>query len=132
MTRQLTKNDILNAKAIHLFNETTVYVEFNDTEDVYGSYNGTDWFIKDNFWDYWESELMLSYFEMLTPQKTFKLFEKWDREYRAKKKKENKLLNNAIEGAELKIKPEQTLRVVKVMEAAFKSHETKQVIHLDV
>lgn len=41
-------------------------------------------------------------------------------------------LVDAIEGAELKIKPEQTLRVVKVMEAAFKSHETKQVIHLDV
>ena len=41
-------------------------------------------------------------------------------------------LVDAIEGAELKIKPEQSLRVVKVMEAAFKSHETKQVIHLDV
>lgn len=96
MTRQLTRQDILNAKAIHLFNQITVYVELNDTEDVYGSYNGTDWFIKDNFWDYFDSELMLSYFEMLTPQKTFKLFEKWEREYRAKKKKENKLLNEAI------------------------------------
>ena len=41
-------------------------------------------------------------------------------------------LVDAIEGAELKIKPEQTLRVVKVMEAAFESHEKKQVIHLDV
>ncbi len=41
-------------------------------------------------------------------------------------------LVEAIEGAPLKIKPEQALRVVKVMEAAFKSHETKQVIHLDV
>ncbi len=41
-------------------------------------------------------------------------------------------LVDAIEGAELKIKPEQTLRVVKVMEAAFESHEKKQVIHLDI
>ena len=41
-------------------------------------------------------------------------------------------LVDAIEGAELKIKPEQTLIVVKVMEAAFESHETKQVIHLDI
>ena len=96
MTRQLTKEDILNAKAIHLFNETTVYVELNDTEDVYGSYKGGEWFVKVNFWDYWDSELMLSYFEMLTPQKTFKLFEKWQREYEKEVKKNNKLLNDAI------------------------------------
>ena len=96
MTRQLTKEDILKAKAIHLFNKTTVYVELNDTEDVYGSYMGGDWFVKDNYWDYWESELMLSYFEMLTPQKTFRLFEKWQKEYERAVKKNNKLLNSAI------------------------------------
>ena len=35
---------------------------------------------------------------------------------------------DAIEGAELKIKPEETLRVMQVMEAAFESHERKEVI----
>jgi len=38
----------------------------------------------------------------------------------------------AIEGAELSIKPEQALRVVKVMEAAFASAETGEAIQLDV
>ena len=37
-------------------------------------------------------------------------------------------LVDAIEGAELKIKPEETLRVMRVMEAAFESHENKEVI----
>lgn len=37
-------------------------------------------------------------------------------------------LVNAIEGATLKIKPEQTLRVMRVMEAAFESHEKSEVI----
>lgn len=41
-------------------------------------------------------------------------------------------LVNAIEGSELEIKPEQTLRVIKVMEAAFLSHETKNAISLNV
>lgn len=34
----------------------------------------------------------------------------------------------AIEGEPLKIKPEETLRVMRVMEAAFESHEKKEVI----
>lgn len=38
----------------------------------------------------------------------------------------------AIEGGELKIKPEQALRVVKVMEAAFKSHETGEAIKTNI
>lgn len=41
-------------------------------------------------------------------------------------------LVNAIEGAPLTIKPEETLRVVRVMEAAFKSHETNDTIHTDI
>lgn len=38
----------------------------------------------------------------------------------------------AIEGGELEIKPEQTLRVVKVMEAAFLSHETESAIKTSI
>lgn len=42
-------------------------------------------------------------------------------------------LCDAIEGkAELTIKPEQALRVLKVMEAAFESHEKKQVIKTNI
>ncbi len=40
---------------------------------------------------------------------------------------------DAIDGtAELTIKPEETLRVVRIMEAAFASHEANEVIHLSV
>lgn len=41
-------------------------------------------------------------------------------------------LIDAIEGKELKIKPEQALRVVKVMEAAFESAKTGMAINTDI
>jgi predicted dehydrogenase len=41
-------------------------------------------------------------------------------------------LIQAIEGGELTIKPEEALRVIKVMEAAFASAQTGEVIHLNV
>ena len=41
-------------------------------------------------------------------------------------------LVDAIEGGELKIKPEQALRVVKVMEAAFESAETDSAIKTNI
>ena len=39
---------------------------------------------------------------------------------------------NAIEGAELKIKPEEALRVMRVMEAAFESAKTRTVINVNI
>ena len=78
MERQLTREDILNAKAIHLYNEDTIYVELNYTEDVYGSYKGGEWFVKGNFRDYWDSSIMLSYFQPLTAGKALELLEVWD------------------------------------------------------
>lgn len=41
-------------------------------------------------------------------------------------------LVDAIEGAELKIKPEQALRVMQVMEAAFESARTGDAVHVDI
>ena len=42
-------------------------------------------------------------------------------------------LYNAVEGnAELTIKPEQALRVMKVMEAAFESHENKKYVNTNI
>lgn len=43
-----------------------------------------------------------------------------------------KQLVDAIEGKPLAIKPEQALRVVRVMEAAFESHEKNEVIKTDI
>ena len=96
MERQLTREDILNAKAIHLYNEDTIYVELNDTEDVYGSYKGGEWFVKGNFWDYWDSSIMLSYFQYLTPDEAFKLLDKWQTERKLDIEANNYRLNKAI------------------------------------
>ena len=96
MARQLTREDILNAKAIHLYNEDTIYVELNDTEDVYGSYKGGEWFVKDNFWDYWDSSIMLSYFQYLTPDEAFRLLDKWQTERELDIQADNCRLNKAI------------------------------------
>ena len=41
-------------------------------------------------------------------------------------------LVDAIEGAPLKIKPEETLRVMKVMEAAFKSARENIAVQTDI
>lgn len=75
MERQLTREDILNAKAIHLYCNDTIYVELNDTENVYGICKGGKWFVKENFWDYFESSLMLSYFRRLTAEEAIKLLD---------------------------------------------------------
>ena len=96
MARQLTREDILNAKAIHLYNEDTIYVELNDTEDVYGSYKGGEWFVKGNFWDYFESEIMMSYFQTLTPEEALNMLEKWEQEYECEVQAEHYRLNKAI------------------------------------
>ncbi len=80
MTKQLTREEIRNAKAIHLYDGDTIYVELEGTEDVYGSYKGSEWYIKGNFWDYYETSLMLCYFESLTPEKAFELMDKWKQE----------------------------------------------------
>ena len=96
MGRQLTREDILNAKAIHLYNEDTIYVELKDTEAVYGSHKGGEWFVKGNFWDYWDSSIMLSYFQYLTPDEAFKLLDKWQTEIELEIQADNNRLNKAI------------------------------------
>lgn len=96
MARQLTKEDIMKAKAIHLYNENTIYVELNDEDNVYGSYKGGEWFVKGNFWDYFESEIMMSYFQTLTPEEALKMLEKWEQEYESEVQAEHYRLNKAI------------------------------------
>ena len=62
----LTKEDICNARDAYLFDKTTLYVELDDGK-VYGLDKGSkQWFLKNNFYDYFDSELMLSYFSHMT------------------------------------------------------------------
>lgn len=62
MSRPLTKEDILNSQSVHLYTENVIYVELEDDE-VYGfNKGGSKWYKKENFYDYFDSSLMMSYF----------------------------------------------------------------------
>lgn len=57
MSRQLTKKDILNAQEVHFYNDSILYVVIDD-DKIYGITEGSsEWFKKENFWDYFESSI---------------------------------------------------------------------------
>jgi len=75
---KLTREDILNSKGVHLYNEKTLYVEI-DGDVVYGLHKGSPgWFEKNNFYDYFESDLMMSYFSSVTKEETALMAEEWE------------------------------------------------------
>ena len=77
MERQLTAKDILEAREVHFYDGDTLFVVFGD-DKVYGFHKGGDgWYKKNNFWDYFDSSLMMSYFECLTNEQAAELYEKW-------------------------------------------------------
>lgn len=77
MSRQLTREDILNSKDVYLYTEDTIYVEMKEDE-VYGIYKGgRSWFEKKNFYDYFESSLMMSYFSSITKKEAADMVEEW-------------------------------------------------------
>ena len=74
--RYLTRADILNAKAVYLYDDDTVFVELGNDE-VYG-FNSKHlyWDRKDNFYDYFESSLMLSFISPITADEAIARVEK--------------------------------------------------------
>ena len=79
MSRQLTREDILNAQGVYLYTENVIYVELKDDE-VYGfDKGGSGWYKKDNFYDYFESSLMMSYFSSITKEEAADMVEDWMR-----------------------------------------------------
>ena len=77
MNKQFTVDDIRAAKEVHLYNSETIYIVDADCE-AYGFYRfGSEWFHKSNFWDYFESEIMMSYFTPVTKDEAATLYEEW-------------------------------------------------------
>lgn len=77
----LTEQDILNAQAVYLYDNDTIYVEIKDN-DVFGLYKkGLRWYKKENFYDYMESSIMMSYFTSITKEEVIELISKWFQEY---------------------------------------------------
>ena len=77
MDKQITIDDILNAKEVYFYNEDTLYI-VDHTDEAYGfCQTGNGWFHKNNFWDYFDSSMMLSYFSVVSKEKAVELYKKW-------------------------------------------------------
>lgn len=77
MGKKISETDILNAKEVHLYNKDTLYIVDYDDE-AYGFHrDGDGWFIKKNFWDYFDSPMMLSYFSVISKEEAVRLYKEW-------------------------------------------------------
>ena len=77
MSRQLTREEILNTQRVYLYEESVIYVEVEEDE-VYGfNKGGSEWYKKDNFYDYFDSSLMMSYFSSITKEEAADMVEEW-------------------------------------------------------
>lgn len=77
MKRNFSADDIRNAREVHLFDEGILYVVDHDDEAFGFTRESAEWFHKANFWDYFESETMLSCFTPITKDEAAKLYTKW-------------------------------------------------------
>ena len=79
MEYQFTEQDILNAKEVYLFDNGILYiVDHND--DAYGyCQGGGGWFFKENFWDYFDSRLMLAYFNCPSKEEAVQMYREWNK-----------------------------------------------------
>lgn len=100
MSRQLKKEDILRAKEIYLYMGDIIYVALDDSENVYGIEKGSaEWKEKDNFYDYFNSELMLSCFLTLLPEEAVSILENWQRNEQQEEHILSKINNDKIRQA---------------------------------
>ena len=77
MEKELTVNDILNAKEIYLYDNDTLYV-VDKNENAFGFFDGCKgWYYKANFWDYFDSEVMMSYLNKINKEEAVDLYKKW-------------------------------------------------------
>lgn len=75
--RMLGIKDIMNAVEITLYNDTVLYI-VDENDDAYGFHkNDKKWTYKQNYYDYFDSSLMLQYFKILTPEKAVELYKQW-------------------------------------------------------
>ena len=69
--------DILKATEIRLYLGNIIYI-VDEHDDAYGFHKVTKkWEYKRNYYDYFESSLMLEYFEILTPDEAVALYKEW-------------------------------------------------------
>lgn len=73
----LTIEDIMKAKEITLYLGNVIYI-VDENDDAYGFHKESKkWEYKSNYYDYFDSSLMLEYFEILSPEKAVALYKEW-------------------------------------------------------
>lgn len=72
-----SSEDILNAKSAYLYDNGILYIVDRDDEAYGFTAKSTEWFHKENFWDYFDSELMLTYLTPLSKDDAVLLYESW-------------------------------------------------------
>ena len=77
MDRQMTVQDIRNAKEIYVYDKDILYI-VDQADEAYGFRKaGNGWFHKMNFLDYFDSSLMLPYLSIITKEEAVQLYQKW-------------------------------------------------------
>ena len=77
MDRQMTVQDIRNAKEIYVYDKDILYI-VDQADEAYGFRKaGNGWFHKTNFWNYFDSSLMLPYLSIITKEEAVQLYQKW-------------------------------------------------------
>ena len=96
MEMQFTARDIRNAQEVHLYNNACLYIVIDG--EAYGFYeNSSGWFHKENFWDYFESDLMLTYFTPITKEEAAQLYMGWTKDPAADCMRLNEAIKFAVE-----------------------------------
>lgn len=100
MYRQITREDLLESREIVLYDKEILYVAADGDGEVYGITAGRDrWFHKANYWDYYDSEMMLSYLDPLTPDEAAALLDQWGYQLRERKMEKFEMDNLMLEDA---------------------------------
>lgn len=70
-------DDILKAVEVTLYMDDVLYI-VDENDDAYGFCKmSKKWYYKRNYYDYFESSLMLQYFKLLTPEEAVALYKEW-------------------------------------------------------
>ncbi|MBR0451192.1 MAG: hypothetical protein IJI78_04295 [Oscillospiraceae bacterium] len=75
--RQLTEEDLYNAESIDLYCMQTMYVKMPGEYPYYVTGTGLEWGRSDKLDEYYESELMMSYLDKLSPETAIELLNVW-------------------------------------------------------
>lgn len=79
MNKQFSVNDISGAKTIYLYDGDTIFL-IDEKDEAYGfGKRSTEWYHKENFWDYFESETMLYYLRTISAEEAVRLYNNWEK-----------------------------------------------------